>query len=192
MDFDLRQHIRTVLAETADENLDVLTALVFERTPRQAVRDAYRQALAEVVRKELATAPRLPDPRLDQVHRDTHSSLIEPGQNSVTGEGQKPSETQSGTTLPGGGQNHRTSRTALFRRFGFRESVCVGDKTYRRLLECTAENLAFAAAESERQSDANAAAARRYRRLLKLMAERHAKTVAELTDDEVREAMTDE
>lgn len=184
MSFDLRQHIRTILAETSEENLDTLTSLVFEATPKATSREAYRQALPEVIRKELAKAP-----RLDHPTPDTQNGCIEPGQD-IAGEGQDGTDTQDVATLPSG--NVRNSRAALFRRTRFRISVWIGDKTYRNILECTAENLAFAAAESDRQAEANAATARKYRRLVKVMEQRQVSTVAELTDEEIQEALGDE
>jgi hypothetical protein len=193
MTFDLRQHIRTILAETSEENLDTLTSLIFDRTPKSATREAYRQALTEVVRKELATAPRAPkhdsDSRLDQSRADAHEIRIEPGSTSA-GEGHPCSDTQIGRTLPGG--NLRNSRTALFRRNRWRISVWIGDKTYRNILDCTRADLEFAAEESHRQAEANAATERRYRRLAKLMADRGVDTVAELSDEEIWEVMSGE
>jgi hypothetical protein len=193
MTFDLRQHIRTILAETSEENLDTLTSLIFDRTPKSATREAYRQALTEVVRKELATAPRASresqDPRLDQTRTDTHGRSIDPGSTSA-GEGQRTPDIQSPDTLPGG--NLRNSRTALFRRNRWRISVWIGDKTYRNILDCTRADLEFAAEESHRQAQANAATERRYRRLAKLMADRGVDTVAELTDEEIQEVMGSE
>jgi hypothetical protein len=193
MTFDLRQHIRTVLAETSEENLDTLTSLIFDRTPKSATREAYRQALTEMVRKELATAPRAPkhdsDSRLDQEQSDAQPVRIEPGHNSA-GEGQTGGDTQIQSTLPGG--NLRNSRTALFRRNRWRISVWIGDKTYRNILDCTRADLEFAAEESHRQAEANAATERRYRRLAKLMADRGVDTVAELSDEEIWEVMSGE
>jgi len=193
MTFDLRQHIRTILAETSEENLDTLTSLIFDRTPKSATREAYRQALTEVVRKELATAPRAPkhdsDSRLDQRTSDTQGTIIEPGSKSA-GEGHRSLDTQVARTLPGG--NLRNSRTALFRRNRWRISVWIGDKTYRNILDCTRADLEFAAEESHRQAEANAARERQYRRLAKLMADRGVDTVAELTDEEIQEVMGSE
>jgi hypothetical protein len=193
MTFDLRQHIRTILAETTEENLDTLTSLIFDRTPKSATREAYRQALTEVVRKELATAPRAPkessDSRLDQSRADAHEIRIEPGSTSA-GEGHRSLDLHRTPTLSGG--NLRNSRTALFRRNRWRISVWIGDKTYRNILDCTRADLEFAAEESHRQAEANAATERRYRRLAKLMADRGVDTVAELSDEEIWEVMSGE
>jgi hypothetical protein len=193
MTFDLRQHIRTILAETTEENLDTLTSLIFDRTPKSATREAYRQALTEVVRKELATAPRAPkessDSRPDHVDHDAQGGHIGPGSTSA-GEGQRSFDAQGNPTLPGG--NLRNSRTALFRRNRWRISVWIGDKTYRNILDCTRADLEFAAEESHRQAEANAATERRYRRLAKLMADRGVDTVAELSDEEIWEVMSGE
>lgn len=191
MTFDLRQHIRTILAETDEENLDTLTTLVFDRTPKAATREAYRQALTEVVRRELATAPRAStDSRLDQTGLDTQTTYIEPGHNSA-GEGQADLETQARVTLPGG-QNLYNSKAAKIRRImkalrskGYNASVGVRDKRYVPILECTIEHLEIAASENDHQAEANATAARRYRRLAKLMREREARIVADLSEDDL-------
>jgi hypothetical protein len=70
--------------------------------------------------------------------------------------------------------------------------VWIGDKTYRNILDCTRADLEFAAEESHRQAEANAATERRYRRLAKLMADRGVDTVAELSDEEIWEVMSGE
>lgn len=184
MTFDLRLHIRAVLAETAEENLDTLASMVFDRTAVADVREAYRQALTEIVRRELATAP-----RPDHTAHDAQQTFVGSGLSSA-GDDQGSLDTHLAGVVSGG--NIRNSRAALFRRYRFRESVWVGEKTFRNILDCTAQDLAFAAAESERQAENNAAASRRYRRLAKAMAEHGAATVAELTDEQIRQAMGDE
>lgn len=190
MTFDLRQHIREILASTTEENLDSLTEMIFNRTPRKDTRNAYRQALTEIVRKEIASAPRpFTDSRLDQMRDDNQTAYIEPGTDSA-GEGQFAADTQTGDTLPSG--NVRNSRAARLRLNRFRVTVWIGDKMYRNLLDCTVENLLHAAEESHRQSEANAAAERKYRRLLKVMAERGVQIVGELSDSEIEEALKDD
>lgn len=167
MDFNLHQHIRRILADTTDENLNSLTDIVFASIPNAALRDALHQALPEVVRRELATSP-----RLGQKEPETHALNTEAGTNSVG--------------------NLRNSRTAIFRRNRFRVSVWIGGGNYRQLLDCTREDLEFAAAESDRQAKANEATAERYRRLTKKLIECGADKVADLTDDEIEEALRDE
>lgn len=186
MTFDLRQHIRDILAETAEENLDTLTTLVFDRTPRNATREAYRQALTEAVRAELPGATR-PDHRSD----DAHAIPIGAGSDSTTGEGHTRLDTHGTDTLPGGG-NVRNSRAARLRRARFRLNVHVGQRTFRNILDCTAEDLLFAASECDQMAEANAQAAERYRRLVKVMNQRQVEKVAELTDEEIEEVVGDE
>lgn len=184
MTFDLRRHIRDILAETTEENLDILTAMVFDRTPHNAIREAYRQALTEAVRAELPRAI-----RPDQTGADTQPVIIGAGSDSTTGEGgQSAPDTQNACTLPGGG-NVRNSRAARLRRARFRLNVHVGQRTFRNILDCTAEDLLFAASECDRMAEANAQAAERYRRLVKVMLQRQVEKVADLTDEEIEEVI---
>lgn len=200
-DFDLRTHIRTVLAETTSESLDDLTALIFSRTPKAEIREAYRQALAEIVRKELAYAPRAPKNAESVIfHSSDHTGLTDSGdehaeeaiQHVSTVTVQRPTAEQPHPVQVAPRVNVGNSRIALFRRNHYRMSVWVGDKTYRHILDCTQEDLIFAAAESDRQSVANAVTARRYRRLLKAMEHAAAAKVADLSDAQIEEALSDD
>lgn len=181
--FDLRQHIRDVLAETTEENLDILTAMVFDRTPHNAIREAYRQALTEAVRAELPRAI-----RPDHGTPDTHTPVIGAGSDSTTGGSQSLSDTHR-SHAPSGGGNVRNSRAARLRRARFRLNVHVGQRTFRNILDCTAEDLLFAASECDRMAEANAQAAERYRRLVKVMLQRQVEKVADLTDEEIEEVI---
>lgn len=181
--FDLRQHIRDVLAETTEENLDILTAMVFDRTPHNAIREAYRQALTEAVRAELPRAT-----RPDQRELDAQVGRIGAGSDSTTGGSQVRPDTQI-LRAPSGGGNVRNSRAARLRRARFRLNVHVGQRTFRNILDCTAEDLLFAAAECDRMAEANAQAAERYRRLVKVMLQRQVEKVADLTDEEIEEVI---
>lgn len=183
MTFDLRQHIRDVLAETTEENLDVLTAMVFDRTPHNAIREAYRQALTEAVRVELPRAI-----RPDQMTPDTQTAFIGAGSDSTTGGSHQRPDTHRGFA-PSGGGNVRNSRAARLRRARFRLNVHVGQRTYRNILDCTVEDLLFAAAECDRMAEANAQAAERYRRLVKVMNQRQVEKVGDLTDEEIEEVV---
>lgn len=187
-DFDLRQHIRTILAETTEENLEILADLIFDRTPHKNTRDAYRQALSDAVRREIGSVPRARMIRDDlNIEQDT----------DTTGEGQTRIATQSTLGLPGG-QNLKTSRATMFRlamalrRAGFRESIWIGDGVYRPLMECTTDQLEFAAAESDSQANANFAAARRYRLLKKLLEQHGVEKVADLPIEAVEELNSSE
>lgn len=184
--FELNDHIREILADTAEEDLDLLTRKVFESIPRNQTREALRQALYDAVRHVLTYAP-----RPGQSQFATQGGYAEAGSDSTTGEDQRPSGTHAIPVLPGGG-NVRNSRAALLRRNRFRMSVWIGNRQFRHILECTRENLEFAAAESDRQAEANANTAQRYRRLVKKMAERHVATVGELSDQDIAEALNDE
>lgn len=186
MTFNLRDHIREVLASTDEGNIRTLSELVFDATPRQQIREAYRQALLENVRNELATAP-----RPDHQARDVHRTRVGAGSTSTIGEGQEPLDTQLARTSPGGG-NVRNNRVARMRRARFRISVRWAHEQYKHILDCTADDLLFAAAESDRQAEANAATAARYRRLVKIMRQYDAETVAELTDEQIDEVLRDE
>ena len=183
MTFDLRQHIRDILAETTEENLDVLTTIVFERTPHDAIREAYRQALTEAVRAELPRAI-----RPDQGAIATHTATIGAGSDSTTEERHPILDTQS-AAAPSGGGNVRNSRAARLRRARFRLNVHVGRRIFRNILDCTVEDLLFAAAECDQMADANAQAAERYRRLVKVMNQRQVEKVGDLTDEEIEEAV---
>lgn len=190
-EFDLRAHIRAALAETTEENLYTLTELILKGIPKRAYAEALAQALPEVVRKELATAPRAAteDSRFGHLEAGTHTRNAEPGNNSAS-EGQATSEPHRPST-PTGGQNTRNSRASIFRRNRFRISVWIGQGNYRPILDCTVAELEFAAEESHRQAEANAATERKYRRLVKKMIQRQAEKVADLTDAEIEEALTD-
>lgn len=192
MNFHLREHVRHVLATTPGEDLDALVEAVFRATPPEMYADAYRQALAPVVRVALATAER-PAPetaRLDQPGDDTHRPFIESGLSSGEG-GQLQIDTHTGTTpLPG--TNIRNSRAArILRRNRFRASISIGDGMYRDILDCTVADLERAAAESEQLAGENYAAAQRYRELIKIMAQNHVETAGELSDEMLEEAFTD-
>lgn len=184
-DFNLRDHIRETLAATAEENLSEITYIIYASIPCNAIREALKQALPEVVRKELAIAP-----RLDHACSDTQTLAVEPGQSTDGGEARESPSPISASLPPVG--NIRNSRAALFRRNRFRISVWIGAGTYRQILDCTRTDLEFAAAENDRQAHANEVTARRYRRLAKAMVERDVETVAELTDAEIEEALRDE
>lgn len=190
VDFHLREHVRQVLATTPGEDLDVLVAAVFVATPETAYAEAYRQALAPLVRVALATAER-PDTmttRLDQGIPDTQMTSIEPGQDT-DGEVAIPrSESSDCPPLPVG-PNIRNSRAArILRRNRFRKSISLGGGVYRDILECTVADLERAAAESDQLADENYAAARRYRKLVKVMVETGAETAGDLTDETLEEA----
>lgn len=181
-EFNLTQHIRGILAGSSEENLDELTDLVFRATWKRDHAEAYRQALPDAIRHQLASHPRA----------DTNTG----------GKGQMETDAQDCYTLPAGNDpqdtvgpealirpNLRNSRAALLRRNRFRLSVWLGNKTYRNILECTAADLEFAAGESDRQATANAQQAERYRRLVKAMREANAETVNALTDEQITEAL---
>jgi hypothetical protein len=176
-DFDLRHHIQAILAETTEENLDTLTELIFEKTARKDVREAYRQALPVIIRNELARAPR-PD----------HGSG---GGDQFAGATQDAPAPSVGTThIAGTGtvdyrQGLATSRVARFRRNNFRITVWVGEKTYRHILDCTRADLEHAAAQSHEKAEANLRAAERYEKLLKVMTDNGAEKVSDLTDEQI-------
>jgi hypothetical protein len=196
MDFNLREHIRAVLASTPGEDVEDLADAVFAATPADQYASAYRQALAPIVRVALAHAerPDLYDPqdsRLDQSAPDTHMTPIEPGQTAGGEEATDGSEPTKTTPLPAG-PNLRNSRVALLRRSRYRESIWIGDGIYRHILDCTLADLEHAAAESEKLAAENEAAAYRYRKLVKIMAEYGAEKVGDLTEDQLREVLGDE
>lgn len=179
--FDLRQHIREVLATTNEENLDALADLVYQKTSRKMMPIAYRQALTDIVRGELAYAPRPRQAAPDDQRYSTGS-----GSSPATGGGIASLGVGLALT-PSGGGNVRNSRAALFRRNKFRMSIHVGNRTFRHILDCTAEDLVFAKAEVESMARANMIAADRYERLLKVMQRRKVEHVGDLTDDEIAE-----
>lgn len=193
-DFHLREHVRHVLATTPGENVDELVAAVFEATPADAYAEAYRQALAPMIRVALAHAER-PDSttaRLSQMSNDTHYSAAEPGASSDGEEASLESKPNGDTPLPVG-PNLRNSRAArLLRRNRYRQAISIGDGVYRDILECTVADLEYAAAESEKLAAENEAAAWRYRKLVKLMAEHHVETVGDLTEEQLQEVFGDE
>lgn len=67
----------------------------------------------------------------------------------------------------------------------YRLRVGVGNGQYRHILDCTRDDLLFAAAESDTQAARNAEAAERYRKLEKLMSERSAAKVGDLSDEDL-------
>lgn len=189
-EFHLREHIRRVLAATPGEDLDTLVTAVFNATPVTAYADAYRQALAPIVRVALATAerPDLESVQLDQKPFDTQDVPIELGQDTDGEEAKHVPISNEPPPLPVG-PNLRNSRAAIFRRNRFRVSVWVGPGTYRAILDCTRADLEYAATESRRNEEANRVTAEKYERLVKLLAERGAETVADLTDEEIQQAL---
>lgn len=181
MTFILRRHIREVLDETGETDIETLADAVYARTPRNEIREAYRQALSDQVRKVLGYHA----PHLD---RDE----VGMGSTSAIGRGHNSTDTQTGHT-PSGGGNIRNSRAALLRRNRFRVHVWLGQGVpEKHVLECTRDNLEFAAAESDRNAQSNARRARQYRRLVKIMTDRGVSTVGELIDDDIEEALNDE
>jgi hypothetical protein len=194
--FHLREHVRHVLATTPGENIDELAAAVFAATDPADYAEAYRQALAPIIRVALASAerPDTTDPRLDQEVGDTHGKSIEPGTNSGDGEETSVAATSiPDSSLPVAGPNLRNSRAArLLRRNRFRQSVWIGEGVYRDIMECTVADLEHAAAESEKLAAENQAAADRYRKLVKVMAEHGAETVNDLTEEQLAEVFGDE
>lgn len=191
-DFHLREHIRQVLATTPGENVDVLVAAVFAATPVTDYAEAYRQALAPLVRVALATAER-PDPQtaqLDQLVNDTQGDVIELGTSTDGEEAISRTKPMQGSPLPVG-PNLRNSRVALLRRSRYRMSVWVGDGVYRDILDCTLADLERAASESDKLAAENQAAADRYRKLVKVMTEHGAETVNDLTEEQLREVLGD-
>lgn len=187
MSFNLNRHIREILAVEASEDLGELTDAVLRGIATRDIVDALRQALPTYIRTQLGDAERPTDSRAGQVRPDAHSGPAGAGTNSP-----------DGYAIGGATSNHAPrpvggpSRVTLFRRNRFRVSVWIGEGQYRSILECTIENLEHAAAESDRHVESNAARARQYRRLTKKMRERAVATVAELTDAEIQEALTDE
>lgn len=175
--FNLRALIREVLAETDETNLDDLTDRVFAATGKRNIHLAYAQALPSLIREVIGSAVRPHSPLPGQISSEAHTA--------TAGEGHSSADAQDTRTLPGDGVSVDTSRVALFRRARYRISVHVAEKTYRHILDCTMEDLAFAASESHAHADANRAAAHRYERLMKAMDERNVRTVGQLTDLEI-------
>lgn len=194
MSFYLREHVRQILAVTPGENLDDLVEAVFAATPVDAYATAYRQALAPVIRTSLASAER-PEPeaaRLDHLSADIQESLIEPGQDTDGEAAISLSKLTGQSPLPVG-PNLRNSRAArLLRRNRFRRSISIGGGIYRDILDCTMADLERAAAESEQLASENQAAADRYRKLVKIMAEYNAETVNDLSEDQLTDVFGDE
>lgn len=168
-DFNLQAHIRGILAETDETQIGDLVDIVFRRTARRDLAEAYRQALPNVVRNALIASPRAIETPIER-----EGSIAAPG---TTAEVRRPAN------------NLRNSRVALLRRNRFRISVWVGGGVYREILDCTIEDLLFATDESDRKAAANAAAAERYRRLVKAMEQHGASKVADLTDEQITEAL---
>ena len=174
--FSLRALIREVLAETDETNLDSLTGQVFSATGDDYLEEAYAQALPSLIRQVIGAATR--------PYVSLPGQISSEAPTATAGEGHSHAGTQALSTLPGG-QNLINSRVARFRRNRYRISVHVASKEYRHILDCTREDLAFAASESHAHADANRAAAHRYERLIKAMEQRSVTTVGELTDLEI-------
>lgn len=171
--FDLKQLVRETLPEH-DVDLDELTDLVYQATPRNQLREAYRQALRNVVRLELAHAP-----RSDQSPVEAQNGYVGSGSTSA-GADHFPPETHERPVGTGGAPNIRNSRASLLRRSGFRERLHIGDGIYRCLEDCSISDLKYAAEERRELSAQNAAAAGRYERLMKRMEEHHVDRVGDL------------
>lgn len=171
-DFDLTHLVSRTIAERTEWDLDELVAAVNARTRQRELKAAYRQALPAFVRVQLGHTPR-PD-------YTAHDGQIPP-----VGFGEVPTSSSQNTPdahrrVAGAGGNLANSRAALLRRAGLRTRIHVADGLWRHIDQCTAADLLYAAAECDRMSELNAAAADRYRRLAKALTERDAERVVDL------------
>lgn len=185
--FNLNRHVRETLAGTSAESIDDLVSDVLGGIRSRDFGEALRQALPTYIRTQVGAAERPTDSRLGQEGADAQFLSTEAGNSSPDGEARADSQPRHDSPAVGG-----NSRVALFRAHRFRITVWIGDKQYRSILECTIDNLEHAAAESDRHAESNAARARQYRRLTKVMRERGVAVVAELTDVEIEEALRDD
>jgi hypothetical protein len=129
-------------------------------TPAESMRVAYAMALRPLMRQELAQV----NSRPDQVAVDAQGQTVGAGGTADQGG----SDTQT-TPVGGAVPNHERSRVALFRASGFRSVVHVGTGRWQYLLDCTAEQLLYAAAENRRIAVANNRTADRYEQLVEQM-----------------------
>lgn len=186
--FDLQTVTRDTIATREEWTLDSLVTAVFAATPRSAVRDAYWTALRDYVRRELGNA--VTDSRPGQPPHDVQTTLAGAGTTPGT-PSQRPTDTQA-TLVGGAGPSPTRSRVGLFRAAGFRGLIHAAPGVWKSLLDCTVDDLLFAAAENDRNAERNARVAGRYRHLAKLMQERDATTPADLPADLIEEAFADD
>jgi RES domain-containing protein len=187
-EFNLQHHIRAILAETDETQIGELVDIVFRRTARRDLAEAYRQALPNAVRNALVASPRNVGINLaDLTEQDAKDLYAAATREAPSIDPFTAAQPPNGNQRPA--NNLRNSRVALLRRNRFRISVWVGGGVYREILDCTIDDLLFATDESDRKAAANAAAAERYRRLVKAMQQHGAEKVADLTDEQITEAL---
>jgi hypothetical protein len=163
MDFDLKAVTRQVIASTDDPwTLDDLIDAVDAQTPARVRREAYRQALREFVRVVMGQ------------HERVVAEVDEPDDET---------ELESDVRRPVP-DNVATSRVALLRA-GYRARIHAAPGIWKRLGDCTPDEVEFAAQENRRMAAANTAMADRYERLAKLMRDVGAATVADLDPADV-------
>ncbi len=185
-EYDLQALTRRLIRTRKQWSAGDLADAVLAATPRRALRAAYRTALGAYVRQALGSATTTPpteDPRPGHISDDTQGSTAGAGTNPGVDDHRSP-ETHTAPVVSAGAPR---SRASLFRASGFREIIHTGPGVYKSLAESSAEELLFAAAESDRHAESNAAAAERYRKLVKLMQEYDAQTPADLPEDVIAE-----
>jgi hypothetical protein len=187
IEFDLLALTYQVIATRDEWSATDLADAVLEATPQDAMRAAYRTALGGYVRQALGNAP-LSDPRPGHTPSDAHRTLAGAGATPDAADHMRP-DAQSRSV---GGVGVPSRRLALFRANGFRMRIHAAPGVYKPLIDCSADELLYAAAESDRHARTNAAAAGRYRRLVKLMREHNAKTPADLPAEVLEEAFGDD
>ena len=201
-DFNLQTVTHDVIASRGDWTLDDLVRAVYEATPHGALNVAYRTALHEYVRHQLGQSGSRPG----QSARDAQNLPAGAG----TASNSRPDHPRIDTQIPnagagstpgttdhmlgdtqmsavgGAGQNLARSRVALARA-GLRARINVAKGIWRPLIDCSVDDLRYAAAINDRMAHANAAAAERYRRLAKLLEEYKVAKVRDLPPEVLEE-----
>lgn len=159
--FDLRALVRDVIRTTDAVGPDSVAEQVHARIPAKQRDAALVEALVEVAR---------------QVLTRERSGPVEP--------------------LPGLYESPRPNRSRKVAGIraharALRDQVAVGERTWKRLGDCTFDDLQHAAEVRERMAASNANRAAQYRALAEVLGRSGASTVAELSDDQLVAALDD-
>lgn len=166
-EFNLRALIREVADSSTIAEPELLAREVSRRVGRNDVYAALDQALPTLVRAMLTRTP-----------------LMLPG-------GQAGSENQSNIAAGVPNRSRKVQGIRSMWAAQLRERICVGPKTYKFFGDCTFEDLTTAAATREEHARQNAQSAFRLHSLADLVRRHGVKTVRELPDSILNDALSD-
>lgn len=170
-EFNLRALIREVADTSTIADPDTLAKEVASRIGRNHVRAALEQALPSLVQAMLSRQ---------------RGSFVVPGDQMRVG--------PQGLDVAGAPTPNRSRKVQGIRSMWaaqLRERICVGPKTYKFFGDCTFEDLTTAAATREEHARQNAQSAFRLHSLADLVRRHGVKTVRELPDSILSDALSD-